>query len=190
MGRDKAFVEFEGRPLVVHAIDLARRVNSPARPGSVRLIIHRDQMAEDRYRQLAADFGIDLLGDDFEFKGPLGGLVTALRANPAASGVLLLACDMPCLTRGLIQLLIGEHRAGGNTVTVPVDPQGRRQPLVGIYAQSVLPFAEKMIGLDILRFESLLDQVQTVTVDFAKIAHLCDSDRFFTNLNRPEDLVR
>jgi molybdopterin-guanine dinucleotide biosynthesis protein A len=183
MGRDKAFVPFEGRPLVARAIALGRAISPLA-----MLVVHRDQLDEDRYRRLAADFEIRLCADKYDYKGPLGGLVTALRSGLPGNGVVLLACDMPYLTRELIQLLIERHRAGGYAATVPVDQAGRLQPLVGVYSESVLPVAEEMIGLDILRFEALFDRIRTRVIDFTEIAHLRGSERFFTNLNRPVDL--
>lgn len=183
MGRDKAFVPFEGRPLVARAIALGRAISPLA-----MLVVHRDQLDEDRYRQLATDLEIRLCADDYDYKGPLGGLVTALRSGQPGNGVVLLACDMPYLTRELIQLLIERHRVGGYAATVPVDQAGRLQPLVGVYSESVLPVAEEMIGLDILRFEALFDRVRTRVIDFTEIAHLRGSERFFTNLNRPADL--
>jgi len=183
MGRDKAFVPFDGRPLVARAVALGRAISPLA-----MLVVHRDQLDEDRYRQLAADLEIRLCADEYDYKGPLGGLVTALRSGQTCNGVVLLACDMPYLTRELIQLLIECHRAGGYAATVPVDQEGRLQPLVGVYSESVLPVAEEMIGLDILRFEVLLARVRTRVIDFTEIAHLRGSERFFTNLNRPADL--
>jgi len=183
MGRDKAFVPFDGRPLVARAVALGRAISPLA-----MLVVHRDQLDEDRYRQLAADLEIRLCADEYDYKGPLGGLVTALRSGQTGNGVVLLACDMPYLTRELIQLLIERHRAGGYAATVPVDQEGRLQPLVGVYSESVLPVAEEMIGLDILRFEGLFDRVRTRVIDFTEIADLRGSERFFTNLNRPADL--
>jgi molybdopterin-guanine dinucleotide biosynthesis protein A len=183
MGRDKAFVPFDGRPLVARAVALGRAISPLA-----MLVVHRDQLDEDRYRQLAADLEIRLCADEYDYKGPLGGLVTALRSGQMGNGVVLLACDMPYLTRELIQLLTERHRAGGYAATVPVDQEGRLQPLVGVYSESVLPVAEEMIGLDILRFEALFDRVRTRVIDFTEIADLRGSERFFTNLNRPADL--
>ena len=188
MGRDKAFVPFDGRPLVARAVALGRSISPLA-----MLVVHRDHLDEDRYCQLAADLKIRLCADEYDYKGPLGGLVTALRSGQTGNGqpgssVVLLACDMPYLTRELIQLLIERHRVGGYAATVPVDQEGRLQPLVGVYSQSVLQVAEEMIRLDILRFEALLDRVRTRVIDFTEIAELRGSERFFTNLNRPADL--
>ncbi len=186
MGQDKALLNFEGRRLVEAAIDVAIELGSPP-----ILIVSREQFTDARYRELAGRRGVRLAADDYDHQGPLGGLATALNLCPGARGVMLLACDMPFLTAELLRHLIASHLSGpdGATgVTMPLDRHGRRQPLVAIYDGPTRPVVEAMIRAGELRLEALATRVPTRLVPFEELTLLPGHERFFTNLNQPDDL--
>jgi molybdopterin-guanine dinucleotide biosynthesis protein A len=80
MGRDKALLEVDGRPMAVrvaHALGIA---------GAAEVFCVGGDAALSAY-------GVRLLGDDHPGEGPLGGLLTALR-HAAHELVVVLACDL------------------------------------------------------------------------------------------------
>lgn len=185
MGRDKALVPFNGRPLVEYAIDAAA-----SRGRSVSLVLHPEQLAAGRYEQLARRRGLSLVIDEYDHQGPLGGLATALGQTDLAA-LVLLPCDMPFLTGELLDRLIevhGRNAPSGVEITIPADRDGRPQPLVGVYAPAVRALARQMIEEGERRFGLLPARRPTTVVDFSEIADLPGHDRFFTNLNYPGDL--
>ncbi len=189
MGQDKALLDFAGRPLVEAVIDVAMQTGQTGTPPI--LIVNREQFPDARYRELAGRRGIRLAAEDHDRHGPLGGLATALDLCAGARGVVLLACDMPFLTAELLRYLISGHLAEPDEapgVTMPLDRNGRRQPLVAVYDGSTRPVVETMIRTGERRLEGLSHRVPTRLVPFEELRRLPGHERFFTNLNRPDDL--
>jgi molybdenum cofactor guanylyltransferase len=92
MGRDKAFVEVGGRPMVGRVADaLVAAGCSP---------VHAIGGDADRLRRL----GIEMVADRFPGLGPLGGIVTALLATRLPTVVV--ATDLAWLDADTIRLLV------------------------------------------------------------------------------------
>jgi molybdopterin-guanine dinucleotide biosynthesis protein A len=90
--------------------------------------------AHDAYAHLP----VERIADEPPGIGPLGGLVALLR-RAAGSRVLALACDMPYVSRGLVERLAGE--AADAPILAP-RREARWEPLFARYdATLVLPLA-------------------------------------------------
>ena len=87
-----------------------------------------------RYHPLAA--GVPILSEADPGRGPLPAIETAL-SSTSASRVLVLACDMPCLSIPLLAWM-ARLRTGADAV-VPRTNDGRWHPLHAIYSSSCLP---------------------------------------------------
>jgi molybdopterin-guanine dinucleotide biosynthesis protein A len=117
--------------------------------------------------------------------GALGGLHAALSAC-RSEWAIVVACDLPFVTSELFRSLsswLSDHDA-----VVPVQPDGRPQPLAALYR--VDPCAQRateLIEAGRRRPLDLLQSVRTRWVDFAEIANLAQAERFFVNINTPED---
>jgi len=107
--------------------------------------------------------GLETVEDDR--LGPLAALAAGMRRLADAgfsAPVLLVACDMPFLTSGLLTLLARE--LGDAQAAVPV-AGGRLQPLAACYAAGVLPVAERLVGAGRLSMGGLLDEIEVKAVD-------------------------
>ncbi len=126
---------------------------------------------------------LDHLTDISEAKGPLAGILSAMRWQPMVSW-LVAACDLPAITREGIDWLLGT-RIPGVWGTVPRHPEsGRLEPLLAYY-----DFRSRFL------FENLLMQGEL------KPNLVCQSDKIVTpvlplsmancwlNCNTPDDLV-
>ena len=117
--------------------------------------------------------------------GALGGLhaaLTACRAEWAA----VVACDLPFVSGGLFERL-ASWRENFDAV-VPVQPDGRWQPLCALYRATVcLERAEALIRKGERRPRALLGTVNVRAVAFNELSELEGADRFFLNVNTPED---
>jgi molybdopterin-guanine dinucleotide biosynthesis protein A len=118
MGRDKAFVDVRGRPLVSYPIAALRAAGA----GEVLAV------GGDRARLVAT--GAVWVPDRFPGEGPVGGIVTALGAA-GADVVVVLACDMPNVTAEAVAFVV-EGLAPGDDAAVAVTG-GRLEPLLGAY---------------------------------------------------------
>ena len=117
--------------------------------------------------------------------GALGGLHAALTACHREWAIVV-ACDLPFVTAELFRRL-AELRADHDTV-VPMQPDGRPQPLAALYrAKPCAARATELIEAGRRRPLDLLQTVNTRWVEFAEIANLTQAERFFVNINTPED---
>ncbi|MCX6624076.1 MAG: molybdenum cofactor guanylyltransferase [Acidobacteria bacterium] len=118
MGRDKSLLPFRGRTLVEHVAGVVAEA-----AGSATLI-----GAPERYYAL----GLPVIADTLEPSGPLGGIVTALRVSEADWN-LVVACDMPALSVPMLASLLAAAREAGADCLLPVEADGRAQPLCAVY---------------------------------------------------------
>src|SRR5579862_2554422 len=117
MGRDKALLPIDGSFLVERTAEVVR-----AAAGSVTLI-----GAPARYAHL----GLPVLPDLVEDCGPISGLHTAL-ISTRADWNLVVACDMPSLTAGLLSDLVAAAQQLGCSCLAPPTGTGLH-PLCAVY---------------------------------------------------------
>lgn len=117
--------------------------------------------------------------------GALGGLHAALHAC-RRDWAIVTACDLPFVTADLFRLL-AELRMDHDAV-VPIQQDGRPQPLAALYrVNPCRQRAAELIETGQRRPLDLLEAVQTRWVAFDEIRNLDQADRFFVNINTPED---
>jgi molybdopterin-guanine dinucleotide biosynthesis protein A len=117
--------------------------------------------------------------------GALGGLHAALAAC-RAEWAIVAACDLPFIT-GELLVRLASLRENFDAV-VPVQADGRWQPLCALYrARACRERVEELIGAGERRPRALLDRVRTRRVAFEELCDLPGADRFFINVNTPED---
>ena len=117
--------------------------------------------------------------------GALGGLHTALAACEAKWAAVA-ACDLPFIT-GELFVRLASLRENFDTV-VPVQMDGRWQPLCALYrAGATRRRAAQLIAEGERRPRALLKEVNTRLVAFEELCDLGGAERFFINVNTPED---
>ena len=117
--------------------------------------------------------------------GALGGLHAALAACKREWAIVV-ACDLPFVTAQLLNYL-ASLRDRHDTV-VPVQADERPQPLCGLYRiQPCLPRATELIETGHRRPLDLLELVNTRWVPFTELRNLDRAEKFFVNINTPED---
>jgi molybdopterin-guanine dinucleotide biosynthesis protein A len=117
--------------------------------------------------------------------GALGGLHAALAAC-TTEWAIVSACDLPLVTSELFKYLASlrtDHEA-----VVPVQSDGRPQPLAALYRiQPCLPRATELIETGHRRPLDLLELVNTRWVPFTELTNLDRAEKFFVNINTPDD---
>lgn len=130
MGRDKAWLEVGGRPLIARQVELVRQVGA------------NEVFISGRVDADYTSFHCPVLKDRFPEAGPLAGIEAALTAA-GSSLVLVLAVDMPHMSADVLQQLIGQC-----TETTGVIPQvdGKIEPLAAVYPKSALPLVTELLA--------------------------------------------
>jgi molybdenum cofactor guanylyltransferase len=172
MGRDKAFVDYDGRTLLARMLDLARSVTA-----DVRIVGSREKFAS-----YAA-----VVEDAFRDCGPLGGIEAALRASSSELN-LILASDMPFVSREFLQYLIDQARMAPEAGVVVPLADGRRQPLCAVYRVEFAAVAENSLRVGQYRIDRLFERVRTRVIEPEELAAAGFSPAIFRNLNTPEEL--
>ena len=164
MGRDKAFIPFQGKKMIQYSIDAMKEVCPDI------LICANDPSYEL--------FGYPVVGDNFKNIGPLGGLEAALSVSKTEIN-LFAPCDSPYLKPGLfIEIL---KRCEDYDAVVPKLDGGFIQPLAGYYSRKILPEIRQRIRVGDCKMQNLLRTVKTGYIPVK------DYD-MFRNMNRPGDL--
>lgn len=126
MGADKAFLEVDG-------VALAQRVANALTAGGVESVSR-----------------IDAAQDRWPGEGPLGGLTTAVLAaeQGGAAIVVVAGCDHPDLDPSLVNELVEALADAASDViaSVPVTPDGRRQPFPSAWRTTAGPQLEALFG--------------------------------------------
>lgn len=143
MGQDKALLELlDGTTLLECQL---RRLSSLV-PEVVLSV--RDRNYAFLQKRLTACGRVRLLPDETDEVGPLGGIASALgkAEREHFAGVLVLPCDMPLITEGLLARLTGFwHEAPETLVTALEESSGRVYPLSAVWSVEALPFVRKAL---------------------------------------------
>jgi molybdopterin-guanine dinucleotide biosynthesis protein A len=188
MKLDKAWLEIDGVAMIERAVAAVKPV-----AGRLGIIVNAANPQVERYERLAESCDARLIFDMHEHLGPLGGIHTALTHCRAGESALILACDLPFITTEFLSFLCNVHRGknsqSGNpqSITVPLDQSDRLQPLAAIYDQSLEAVVRQRLAENEFKVDLLHSRVSTRRVGFAEFAHLPDAERFFINVNTPEE---
>jgi molybdopterin-guanine dinucleotide biosynthesis protein A len=95
-------------------------------------------------KYLGITHGIPVYPDEQPGRGPLGGIATAFRVLDRPR-VLVLACDMPCLSVALLRWMVALPTEAD--VVAPYTADGRYQTLHAIYRRSALPAIDRALAV-------------------------------------------
>lgn len=130
MGRDKAFIEFRGQPLLARQTELVRQI------GAAEIFISGREGVD------YSAFQCRLLQDQFPAAGPLAGITSALDAMHKPL-LLVLAVDMANMTGDFLKKL--HARCQDGTGAVPLCDEVI-EPLAAFYPKSSGELAQKLLA--------------------------------------------
>lgn len=117
--------------------------------------------------------------------GALGGLHAALAAC-RREWAIVVACDLPFVSAELFNRLAALRE--DHDAVVPLQPDSRPQPLSSLYRiEPCLQRATELIESGKRRPLDLLELVNTRWVPFNELRNLDQAEKFFVNINTPED---
>jgi len=118
--------------------------------------------------------------------GPLGGLATAL-LTATTDRVLVLACDLPCVTTRFLAFLANVDSDA--TAVVPVC-DGRWQPLCAIYAKRAADTFVTALSRGDRAVASVVSQLRPRLIGHDEWAPFDRTGILLANVNTPDDLAR
>ena len=136
--------------------------------------------------QQFAFLGLPMVRDIYPGIGTLGGLHAGLSSIRAPYG-LAVGCDMPFLSRDLLQFMISLQN-GYDIVMPRIGPH--YEPLHAIYSRRCLPVIEQRIKAGKRRMLSISQGLHVRYVDEAEITTYDPHKLSFFNVNDPQDLIR
>ena len=172
MGRDKALLEFHGRPLFEQVLELFRE--------SFAHVL----LAGDRGERFES-YGLPLL-PDLVPGSSLGGIYTALAAAQT-EWIFVASCDLPFPSRTILAHLCSLRDACD--AVVPKTEHGY-EPLFALYSRRCLEPVKELLDRGECCAYAWYPQVRLREVGPAQLAALDPEGRAFINLNTPEDLEK
>lgn len=171
-GGPKAEANVGGVPMVDRAVSAVRSV-----VGDVVVVSARP----------LSTASASLLRDRIPGAGPLGGLEAALRhaREHGYDGVLLVACDLPLLTPGLLRRVA--DALGDRPAVAPERASGGVEPLCAAYSVRALEVAERRLGEEDRSLHALFRELGGEVIPAAE---LNVGPSAFLNVNTPDDRVR
>ena len=164
MGRDKAFLEVRGHPMVA---TIAGVLEAVVGPGIV--VVGGD---EPRIR----DLGLLGIPDLHPGAGPLGGILTALsHFRELCDHVVVLSCDLPGASVSSVRTLV-DAAGQAPEILVPV-LEGRRQWMHACWPVAALPALEAAFAAGERAPRRALSDLSVVEVVGLESASLRDADR-------------
>lgn len=171
LGVEKAFLDFDGRTLLELAIDAMQGIcNEVTIVGDPAKFATYGAVVADRYRNC----------------GPLGGIHGALLQSSAELN-LMLAVDMPFVSRKLLALLLETAAASEAIVVVPRTAMGF-QPLCAVYRREFAAAAESALGAGSYKIDAVFKEVAIRVVGEEELMRAGFTDRAFFNINTEDDL--
>ncbi|WP_082451996.1 molybdenum cofactor guanylyltransferase [Paenibacillus ihuae] len=186
MGRDKALLELDGRPVIAR---LADELSSLA--GSTVIA------CGPRERREYSFLGLPQIADEYQGCGPLAGLHAAL-THSQNEWNLVAACDLPFASAEFLQYILRYHAqaysqgsatAGGHgaDAAVAVSCQGRVQPLLGLYHKRALPALKAALSAGNFKVMDFLETLDVLYVPESGFSSFPPAPSPLYNMNTPED---
>jgi molybdenum cofactor guanylyltransferase len=169
MGTDKSRLTIEGQSFIERIAEMLLQVTS-----KVTVVGHDSD-----------DIRLENIADVYPKWGALGGVQTAL-SSCHADWALVVACDLPFVTSELCKRLIALRES--YDAVVPIQQDSRPQPLCALYkVDPCLAHATQLIEAGRRRPLDLIERVNTRRVEFSEVQDLRSAEKFFVNINTPED---
>jgi len=144
----------------------------------------RDTFIVTNQPELYSQFGIKMLGDVYDIRGPMSGIFTSL-INSSEPWIFVSACDMPFLNRDLIEYMAS--RRPGYDAVVPLY-KGIPEPLHAFYSTRLTYSMEKAL---LFGKKALKDFLRSKKVKYLPVRDIIKFDpeaKSLINLNTPQDI--
>src|SRR5277367_1764142 len=180
MGVDKGLLEIAGAPMLVRTARLVEAV-----VGLPAMVVG----TPEKYLGL----GLKAIADDWPGCGPLGGIATALRASEADWN-LMVACDLPYLTREWLEYLLQRARDSTEEAVVPMnltlEKKRGAEPLCAVYHKGCEPTLRRALERGVRKVTDGLAELHVEVIEPAEWKGFDSDGLLFKNVNTPADYLQ
>jgi molybdenum cofactor guanylyltransferase len=145
LGKEKGLAEYGGKPLVAYSIAALKSLC-----GEIVLSANYEL---DSYNK----FGLEIIQDEIEGIGPMGGLLACLKQSQTRYN-LVLSCDIPFVETELLSYLLSQIE--NYQVVAPVHGEGFIEPLCGFYNTNVISQLEETIHSGNYKLIDFLEKIK------------------------------
>ena len=177
LGRDKAWEDVGGQRII-------DRVIGALQSSCDEVLIIGDR--PERQNELSLPKCIQYRSDELKGRGSIGGLYTGLKSSDTLWS-LVVACDMPFISRELIRFMLSMISKNRCDAIVPII-NGRYQPTHALYNSTCIPFIEKNISSGNFRMDSYFDEIYLEEISEDVINSIQVAELSFFNVNTEDDL--
>ena len=177
LGRDKAWEDVGGQRII-------DRVIGALQSSCDEVLIIGDR--PERQSELSLPKCIQYRSDELKGRGSIGGLYTGLKSSDTLWS-LVVACDMPFISRELIRFMLSIISKNRCDAIVPII-NGRYQPTHALYNSTCIPFIEKNISSGNFRMDSYFDEIYLEEISEDVINSIKGAELSFFNVNTEDDL--
>lgn len=177
----KGFLEVGGRTILARSLEMLRR-------------LFRDVVISTNMPARYFSFGVPLIGDIRDERGPMTGILSLLAATGDES-VFVVACDMPFIKEELIRYIIDcyyRHAAGPGGQADAVIPvfRGKPEPLLGIYSRSAFTVMEEEVRKGKRGIQETLAKLNVLYIPDEEVRRIDPEGLSFVNINTLNDYER
>lgn len=175
MGSDKALLLLENKTLIEHLVAQLQQLSDDI------LVITGSEV---RYRDW---LGVPVFADEIKDRGPLGGLYTGLK-HARHEYSLVVACDMPLVSRAFMELL--SHEIDGKVWAIVPQVASHRIPTIAVYHKSCLSPIKQLLAAGRSSLQALLDIIPIKIISEGALRAIDPTLRALSNINSLEDWRR
>jgi len=173
-GGEKGLALFRGKPMITRAL---KAVNGTVQ--STVIIANRPE--------LYSTFGLSVYPDVIRGMGPLSGLHAAFH-HTGASGILLLACDMPLVSAEMVKFLAGRAEDAPGDAVIPI-ANGKEQGLFAVYRRRALDKHLARIAAASIQFDEFRRAIEKTLIGEDELRKVEPGLASFINVNSKADLA-
>lgn len=179
MGADKAFLEIGGKSFLENAFEILQPICS-----QTKIVLNCGQ--KHFIEKLPG--GVSYVFDIYENRGAVGGIHAAFKDCETEFAVIL-AIDLPLVTREAIENLAKIALTKNTAAIVPRQIDGRLQPLAAVYrVKNCLPEIEKL--MDENKSASARDLLERIFAFYVEQSEITTNVNLFLNVNFPADFQK
>lgn len=171
LGEEKGLAAFNGKPLVSYAIEILK-------PLCGKLVISANNQMQEYEK-----FGYEIVQDEFEGIGPMGGILACLKKSESRFNIVL-SCDTPFVSTALFDYLLKE--AEHYQIVVPKH-DGFIEPLCAVYATNVLWELQHSVESGNFKMHDFFKKADLKAIDISTDLPFFSED-LFVNINTPKEL--
>jgi molybdopterin-guanine dinucleotide biosynthesis protein A len=181
MGADKGLLEIGNAPLILRTAQLIEPLVQ-----EVTIVGHPERYSQLGLRAIS-DRTVEAGTESDAVRTPLLGIATALSVTSSPWN-LILACDLPYLTRGWVEWLLARPARSGAQIVMPRSSRGL-EPLAALYRRECAAPILAALERGIRKVTDALSRLQIEYVAEIEWAELDPEHCVLKNMNSPEDYL-